>query len=147
MHIIIREPKSKKEIEDYYDIRWRVLRKPHNQPRGSEKDDLEELAIHLIAYYGERIPAAVGRVHFNSEVEVQIRFMAVDPHYQNFGLGSSLLSALEKRVKTRGASYIILNSRESAVGFYQKNGYRIIGKAGSLFGSIQHMKMRKDFVE
>lgn len=147
MNIIIREPKTKKEIEEYYNIRWRVLRKPHNQIRGSEKDDLEELAIHLIAYYGEWIPVAVGRAHFNSDVEVQVRFMAVDPHYQNFGLGSSILSALEKRVKTRGASYIILNSRESAVGFYKKNGYRITGKAGRIFGSIQHMKMRKDIVD
>lgn len=147
MHIIIKEPKTKKEIEDYYDIRWHVLREPHNQPRGSEKDDLEELAIHLIVYDEGRIPAAAGRAHFNSDVEVQIRFMAVDPHYQNFGIGSSLLSALEKRVKTRGASYIILNSRESAIGFYKKNGYRIIGKAESIFGSIEHMKMRKDFVE
>ena len=80
-------------------------------------------------------------------MEVQVRFMAVDPHYQNFGLGSSILSALEKRVKTRGASYIILDSRESAIGFYKKNGYRITGKAGSIFGSIQHMKMRKDIVD
>ena len=102
--------------------------------------------IHLIAYYEEKTPVASGRIHFNSEMEAQVRCMAVDPFYQNSGIGSSLLSELEKRVRTRGAAYIVLNSRESAIGFYQKNGYRVIGEAGTLFGSIKHFKMRKDLV-
>lgn len=145
MDIMIKQPKTDKEMKDYYELRWRVLRSPHNKPRGSEKDDLEELSIHLIAYSGGKIPAAVGRVHFNSEQEAQVRFMAVEPYFQNSGIGSSLLSDLEKRVRTRGASYIILNSRESAVGFYLKNGYRVTGESGILFGSVRHMRMRKDF--
>ena len=146
MEIIIKQPKTDKEIRDYYELRWRVLRQPHGQPRGSERDDLEELSIHLMAYYEEKIPAAVGRAHFNSGHEAQIRFMAVEPRYQNSGIGSSLLSGLEKRARTRGALHIILNSRESAIGFYQKNGYRITGKAGILFGFLRHVKMRKDFI-
>jgi ribosomal protein S18 acetylase RimI-like enzyme len=146
MDIIIRQPKTKKEMQDYYDLRWRILRSPHHQPRGSEKDDLEEISVHLVAYYEEKIPAAVGRAHFNSDREAQIRYMAVDPYYQNSGIGSSLLAHLEKRVRTRGASYIILNSRESAIGFYQKNGYRTMEKAEVLFGSVKHVKMRKDLI-
>jgi ribosomal protein S18 acetylase RimI-like enzyme len=146
MGILIRQPKTEKEMQDYYDLRWRVLRSPHDQPRGSEKDDLEEISIHLVAYYEKKIPAAAGRAHFNSDREAQIRYMAVDPYYQNTGIGSSLLADLEKRVRTRGASYITLNSRESAIGFYRKNGYRIVGKAGVLFGTVKHVKMRKDLI-
>ena len=133
-------------MQDYYDLRWRILRSPHHQPRGSEKDDLEEISIHLLAYYKGKTPAAVGRAHFNSDREAQIRYMAVDPYYQNTGIGSSLLADLEKRVKTRGALYVILNSRESAIGFYRKNGYRTVGEAGSLFGSVKHVKMRKELI-
>jgi ribosomal protein S18 acetylase RimI-like enzyme len=143
MEIIIKQPKTDKEFQDYYELRWRILRQPHKQPLGSEKDDLEELSTHLIAYFEGKIPAAVGRAHFNSESEAQIRFMAVEPYYQNTGIGSSLLADLEKRVKIRGASYIVLNSRESAIGFYAKNGYKKTGEAGILFGSIKHIRMRK----
>ena len=146
MQIRIVQPKTERQIQDYYDLRWRVLRSPHGQPRGSEKDDLEELSIHLIAYYDKDIPAAAGRAHFNSAREAQVRFMAVDPLYQNLGIGTSLLSGLEKKVRTRGAEYIILNSRGSAIGFYEKNGYRTIGEAGTLFGSINHFIMRKDLI-
>ena len=144
MNIMIMQPKTRSQVQDYYNLRWQLLRKPHGQPKGSEKDDLEELSIHLIAYYEKKVPAAVGRAHFNSSQEAQVRYMAVDPRYQNSGIGSSLLSDLEKRVSIRGAAYIVLNSRETAVGFYRKNGYRVIGEAGILFGSIKHLKMRKD---
>jgi len=143
MDIMIKQPKTDKEFQDYYELRWRVLRQPHGQPRGSERDDLEELSIHLMAYYEGKIPAAVGRAHLNSAYEAQIRFMAVDPHYQNAGIGSSLLAGLEKRIKTSGARYIVLNARETAAGFYIKNGYTRDGEAGTLFGNIRHIRMRK----
>ena len=64
MQITILQPKTERQMQDYYDLRWRVLRSPHGQPRGSEKDDLEELSIHLIAYYDKDIPAAVRKSPF-----------------------------------------------------------------------------------
>ena len=143
MQIFIVQPRTRSQIQDYYDLRWRVLRQPQGQPRGSERDELEEIAIHLMAYYEGKIPAAVGRAHLNSAYEAQIRFMAVDPHYQNAGIGSSLLAGLEKRIKTSGARYIVLNARETAAGFYIKNGYTRDGEAGTLFGNIRHIRMRK----
>lgn len=146
MQIIIVEPRTEDQLREYYELRWMVLRQPHNQPRGSEKDDLEEISIHLMAYYGENTPAAVGRAHLNSKYEAQIRFMAVDPRYRNSGIGSSLLAGLEKRVRGRGASYIILNSRESATGFYEKNGYVKVGDAGTLYGYLKHVRMKKDLI-
>lgn len=146
MQIFIIEPGTKDQLRDYYDLRWRVLRQPHGQPIGSEKDDLEEISIHLMAYYEGRIPAAAGRAHFNSAEEAQIRFMAVDPRYRNLGIGSSLLAGLEKRVQVRGARYIVLNSRESAIAFYEKNGYIQAGNAGTLYGYLKHVRMEKDLI-
>jgi hypothetical protein len=37
MEIKIRPPKTKSEWENYYDLRFRVLREPWQQPRGFEK--------------------------------------------------------------------------------------------------------------
>ena len=86
----------------------------------------------------------VGRAHFNSKDEPQIRYMAVDENQQGNGVGSKILQELEKRVQEKGAKYIVLNSRGSAVNFYKKQGYEIISEAPTMFGVIKHFKMRKE---
>ena len=34
----LRVPKTDQELESYFHFRWAMLRKPLNQPQGSEKD-------------------------------------------------------------------------------------------------------------
>ena len=46
-NINIKEPVTEEEFEQYYILRWRILRQPWNQPRGSEKDDKENKSIHI----------------------------------------------------------------------------------------------------
>lgn len=137
----LRVPKSKKDFERYYDLRFRILREPWGQERGSEKDDLEEKSIHLMVCDSEKV-IGVGRGHFNSDEEAQIRFMAVETDYRGRGVGSMILDGLEKRL--RKAKRIVLNARDNAVGFYEKHGYKVERKAHTLFGSIPHFKMKKD---
>ena len=131
-----------KQFEKYYELRWEVLRKPWNQPRGSERDDMEDKAIHIMACDGNKI-VGVARLHFNSIKEAQIRYMAVEEGYRMQGIGSMMLRRLEEMAKEKGAQYIILNARENAVNFYKKNGYSIIEKSYVLFNEIQHYKMKK----
>jgi ribosomal protein S18 acetylase RimI-like enzyme len=139
----ISEPKTKKDFEKYYDLRWRILRAKWNQPKGSEKDNLEDQSIHLMCKDKADILGA-GRAHFNTKDEAQIRYMAVDDNQQGKGIGSKILLELERRAKEKGAKYIVLNSRESAVNFYKKYGYSVVGEAPTMFGVIKHFKMRKD---
>jgi len=68
--IRISQPREK-DMDQYFELRWRVLRKPWNQPRGSEIDEMDDRAIHLAAYDGDRIVAGAGCI-LNSE-EAQIR--------------------------------------------------------------------------
>ncbi len=139
----IAEPKTKKDFEKYYDLRWKILRAKWNQPKGSEKDNLENQSIHVMCLDKSNI-VGVGRAHFNNKNEAQVRYMAVDDNQQGKGVGSKILLKLEKSVKERGAKYIVLNSRDSAVNFYKKYGYRVIGEVPTMFGIIKHFKMRKD---
>lgn len=137
------EPQTKEEFEKYYDLRWRMLRKPWGKPRGSEKDEREDQSIHLMACKNNKNPVGVGRAHFNSPEEAQIRYMAVATAFQREHIGTRILQELEKQVQENGAKYIVLNARENAVGFYKKHGYHIVEKAHTLFGSIPHYKMKK----
>lgn len=138
----ISKPKTKKEFERYYDLRWRILRKPWSQPRGSEKDELEEDGTHVMASEGSLI-LGVGRGHLNTPEEAQIRYMAVEESQRGKGVGSIILKELEKRLREKGAKYVMLNSRQSAVEFYKKHGYAVVGASHILFGEIPHLKMRK----
>ncbi len=139
----ILEPNSEKDFKKYYDLRWRILRKPWDQLRGSERDELESKSIHIMAIKDSKV-LGVGRGHFNNNDEAQIRYMAVDENQQGKGVGKSILRELEKRLKEKNAKYIVLNSRESALDFYKKQGYKVVGEAPTMFGVIKHFKMKKD---
>lgn len=142
MDVEVREPKTEGEFEKYYELRWRVLREPWGQPRGSERDELEGEAVHVMACAGGEV-VGVGRLHFNSKEEAQIRYMAVKEGYRGRGIGSSILRELERRAKGLGARYIVLNAREGAAKFYEARGYKVVGRARPLFG-IPHLRMRKE---
>ncbi|MBT3756535.1 MAG: GNAT family N-acetyltransferase [Candidatus Cloacimonetes bacterium] len=141
--IEIREPKTKLEFEKYYDLRWWILRKPWNQPKGSEQDEMDEDSIHVMAINGEKV-IGCGRGHLNSKVQSQIRYMAVEKEYRGHGVGSRLLQALEKKIFEAGAKKIILKAREKAVPLYERHGYQVYEKGEILFGEIKHYWMRKN---
>lgn len=137
------EPSSAGDFQAYYDLRWRILRAPWDQPRGSERDAQDRDAIHLMLVDAGRQPLAVGRLQFNSIREAQIRYMAVEVAQQRHGLGSRLLAALEDRARAHGASRIVLDARETALGFYRRHGYAVEGSGHMLFNCIAHVKMSK----
>ena len=145
MSVTLTSPKSEKDLEKYFDLRWRILRKPWNQPKGSEKDDMEEQSYHVMAVDDQHNIIGCGRLHFISDSHAQIRYMAVSPEYGKQGIGKKLLEQLEAYAIQNGAKDITLHARENAVGFYLKAGYSLIEKSHLLFDCIQHFKMNRHF--
>ena len=139
----VTSPKSRAEYAAYFELRWRLLRAPWNQPRGSEQDAREADSIHVMAITKNAAVAGVGRLHFNSISEAQIRYMAVSTRYQRQGIGTLILAALEDRARQLGASVIVLNARETALGFYTRHGYTPTGPGDMLFNRIAHVRMKK----
>ena len=141
--MIVRPPQTAEEIEKYKDLRWRVLRAPWNQPRGTELDELELLAFPIMVCEVDGIPVGVGRVHFVDDVTAQIRSMAVEEEWRGKGIGSIVIRELEKIAIEKGAKKIILHARDNAVKFYERNGYKVVKQSHTLFGSIPHFLMEK----
>ena len=137
------EPKSIEEFEPYFQLRWEVLRKPWGQPKCSEQDESDLTAIHRMVLDKEGNPIGVGMLLLNSNQEAQIRFMAVSENRQGMMVGTLLIDCLESIAYERKCSYIILQSRETALKFYRKNGFKVIKKTYLLFGKIQHFLMQK----
>ena len=64
--------------------------------------------------------------------------------FRKLKLGKLMLKELESYAFNMSLESIYLNSRESAVEFYIKNGYKIIEKSHLLFGNLQHWLMEKN---
>jgi len=142
MEIEIRSPKTENEWESYYDLRYRILRQPWNQPRGSERNEGDDSAIH-VAFFENTIIKGVARLDLMENEIGQIRFMAVETSYQGKRIGEKLMLNLELIAFENDKKKIILHAREIAIGFYQKLGYEMIEKSHLLFGEIQHYLMEK----
>ena len=140
MYVI--EPSTPAQWQAYYDLRWRILRKPWNEPRGSEQDTFEKSSIHRAIFNDNKI-IAIGRLHSLDNDTGQVRYMAVENEYTSQGYGSAILEALELAAKERHLKQVILNARQTARAFYEKHGYSIIGDAHTLFNAIPHYKMSK----
>jgi predicted GNAT family N-acyltransferase len=137
------EPASPGEFQQYYELRWKILRAPWNQPRGSERDSRDTDSTHLMMIDNRDVAVAVGRLHFNSIREAQVRYMAVAVRQQRRGFGRRILQALEQKAATLGAACIVLDAREAALGFYARQGYSAEGPGHMLYNCISHIRMRK----
>ncbi len=142
MHFEIKQPESPDEFKQYYALRFRILRAPWGEPEGSEVDDIEDQCFHIMATKNGNI-VGIGRLQFNSTVEAQIRYMAVEKTYEGNGIGSMIVNALEQEAINRNVRNVVLDAREPAVGFYRKLGYSTEKKSYVLFDEIQHYRMTK----
>ena len=145
--LILKSPQVEQEWQDYFDLRWRILRAPWQQPRGSEQDEYEDSAYHVMASDQQRqVIVAIGRIHQLDDHSAQIRYMATAESARGRGIGALVLRELEQQACHWGTTHILLNAREQAVTFYQRHGYRVIAQAEMLFGEIAHLRMQKILV-
>lgn len=138
----IRSPHTEQEWESYYDLRYRILRAPLDQPRGSERNDGDATGIHL-ALFAEGQIRAIARLDVSAPGIAQVRFVAVDDQIQGKGYGRMIMQAAEDLSQKRGDTKMILHARDYAVDFYVKLDYQTVEKSYKLFDVLQHYLMEK----
>ena len=143
MQITLQEPQTPEDFEKYFELRWRILRKPWGEPRGSEQDEQENNSYHIMAIEDGEV-VGVARLQFPEQTSAQLRYMAVDTEYQGKGIGRAIVEHMELCAKNNSAKELFFNARDNALGFYEKLGYRFIAKTYLLFDTIQHYKMSKN---
>lgn len=134
-------PTSPQQWQDYYQLRYQVLRQPWGQPVGSERDELEDQSYHAMVEQAGQV-LAVGRIHRLSDGRAQVRYMAVAPQARGSGFGAVVLAELERQAQRWGCVAIVLNAREQAIGFYRKANYQLGAELEPLYG-IPHQQMTK----
>lgn len=135
-------PQTPQDWQDYYQLRYQVLRAPWGQPPGSERDELEADSAHRLVRDQHGAVVAVGRLHRLSDGWAQVRYMAVAESARGQGLGAMVLNALEQQAVSWQCAGITLNAREHAIGFYSRLGYQTGCQLEPLFG-IAHQQMTR----
>ena len=138
----IRTPDTESEWKIYFDLRYRLLRKPWGKPVGSEKDKIEKECIHAAYFNNDKI-LGVCRLQKNNDQTGQVRYMAVEENTQGQGIGKKIMSYIEDKARQEGMSEIVLHARDNALRFYESAGYVFVAKSYVLYGVIPHYKMQK----
>ena len=124
--IIIRKPRTIEEMEKYYDVRFRMLRKPLGMERESEKakPPINEISgIHLFAFIPTEQKVVGTVMGFIGKEYAKVHALCVLPEYRSCGLGKALMISLEDEFRKRGAAKVYLNSRVPTQKLYEKLGY------------------------
>ena len=124
------------------DLRHAVLREPLGLSFTAEELANEEKQLHFGLFEPEdNLIACVVAVRL-SPTDARIRQMAVTPAHQRRGLGTRLMKELEEHLRSRGFTNLVLHARASAVEFYEKLGYAVIGDE-FIDVTIAHVRMVK----
>lgn len=115
------------------DLRVRVLRRGTPATTCDYPEDSLPDVVHLAAINGAG--SVVGTsTWFTKEcpempgiAAVQLKGMAVDDTMQSGGLGRALVSTGESWARERNAAVTWARARDSALGFYERCGYSVVG--------------------
>jgi predicted GNAT family N-acyltransferase len=135
---IVRKVVSQEGLKRARSIRLRVFVKEQNVPREIELDADDQRATHFLAFIAGR-SVGTARVVFNGK-QAKIGRMAVLKSFRKKGVGRELLEESLKLAWKKGVKSLILHAQVPVVGFYEKRGFRCVGRTFMEAG-IPHRKM------
>ena len=123
------------------DLRFQILRNPlgltfSQADLDKEKDDI------LIGFFEEDNLEGCCILTPDNKTEIRLRQMAVIAGLQHRGIGRVIMNFAENVARDRGYKVLHMHARKTAVGFYQKLGYEIIGEEFEEV-TIPHFEMQK----
>lgn len=129
------------QYEQMVKLREEVLRRPLGlsftpAQLAEEKDD-----ILICAFDDGRILGCCILTQLDSQT-VKLRQMAVNSGLQQKGIGVTIMQFAENLARDRGYCKLTMHARDTALGFYQKLGYKIVGEPFEEV-TVPHHKMEK----
>jgi GNAT superfamily N-acetyltransferase len=131
-----------REYRQMVGLREQLLRKPLGITFTSEELENEKDEV-MIGSFDEEDMLGCCILTKVDEHTVRLRQMAVQPEYQRKGVGASILSFAENLARDKGYKYLIMHARDTAIGFYEKFGYKIKGNPFTEVG-LPHHVMQKE---
>ena len=130
-----------KEYQQMVDLRNEILRKPLGLTFDTGELEREKEDI-LISAFEEDILLGCCLLTKVDNQSVRLRQMAVQNNLQGKGIGASMMNYAENVARDAGYHKMIMHARKTAIGFYEKLGYKVTGKEFEEI-TIPHMIMEK----
>ncbi len=129
------------EYGQVLELRRLLLRKPLGLEWSTADLEHEAEEWHFGAWV-DGVPVGCISARWLDGGRVKLRQMAVDRGWQGTGVGRRLMDEVLAIVAAEGATVAELHSRQEAVGFYERLGFRVEGEPFEEVG-IRHRKMAK----
>lgn len=120
-------------------LRWAVFVDEQRVPPDEEYDGLDPDCVHVVAEAEDGAVIGTGRLLPDG----RIGRMAVAAAWRQRGVGRALLDALVAQARARGMERVTLNAQMSALGFYERSGFRAEGPEFEEAG-IMHRWMHRN---
>jgi N-acetylglutamate synthase-like GNAT family acetyltransferase len=130
-----------KEYEQMVHLRYEILRKPLKLSFSKEELDGEKQDILIGAFEEDKILGCCMLKKIDNDM-VRLRQMAVANSLQGKGIGATMMNFAENVARDAGFKRMRMHARKTAIGFYEKLGYVVIGNE-FLEVSIPHFLMEK----
>jgi GNAT superfamily N-acetyltransferase len=130
-----------KDYDQMIALRYALLRKPLGLNFTDEELEKEAHDI-LIGCFDDDKMEGCCLLTETEPGSVRLRQMAVLSGLQGKGIGKVLLRFAENIARDRGFKKISMHARKTAIGFYEKSGYKIVSKEFDEI-SIPHYLMEK----
>jgi predicted GNAT family N-acyltransferase len=108
-------------------LRDELLRKPLGLNFSREELEKEKEDILVGAFDDDRILACCLLTKTDRHT-VRLRQMAVKKSQQGKGIGHSMMLFAETLAKDKGFRKLMMHARDTAIGFYEKQGYKVKGE-------------------
>lgn len=122
-------------------LRDEVLRKPLGMSLYNDSLENEWKDVHIGAFLENTLIGVLILTPLNAE-DIKMRQVAVAEKWRAKKVGSELVCFAEDFAKAKGYKKIVLNSRKTALGFYEMLGYEKISNE-FLEINIPHFKLQK----
>ena len=121
---IIRATETWQQAGAYY-VRIQGMAKQHNITLRREFDEFDTPDTKYIVLCDGTFPVATCRICLQNEGAAMIGRVVVLPEFRGKGLGRRVVEEAETWLRELGVARVVIESRDVAVGFYEKLGYTV----------------------
>ena len=129
------------EYKQMVELRNEILRKPLGIEFDLKELEREKNDILIAAFEEEKMLGCCLLTRVNNQC-VRLRQMAVENNLQGKGIGAAMMNYAENVARDAGYNKIIMHARRTAIGFYEKLGYKTSGEEFEEI-TIPHIIMEK----
>lgn len=130
-----------KEYQQMVELRNEILRKPLGLVFDPEELARENEDILIAAFEEDKMLGCCLLTKVDNQC-VRLRQMAVQNNLQGKGIGSAMMNYAENVARDAGYNKVIMDARKTAIGFYEKLGYKVTSNEFEEI-TIHHLIMEK----